>query len=213
MNNKMIRVMMSFAATAIFVVSSAAQSGTWQLDPAHSAVEFQVRHMLISNVKGSFEKMNVTMQYDPKDVSKTSLEATIDTNSVNTRVEGRDKDLRSANFFDVEKYTTITFRSKRVEQAGPGKMKLVGDMTMHGVTKEVVFDVDGPTQVVKDQRGNLHVGASASTKLNRRDFGLVYNSLLEGGGAVVGDEIAINLDVELVNRVAPPAAPEAARPN
>ena len=161
--------------------------------------------MMISNVKGDFGKMTGTVQYDAADVSKTGIDATIDAASINTRVEGRDKDLRSANFFDVEKYPTLTFKSKRVESAGSGKLKLVGDLTMHGTTREVTLDVDGPTPAIKDQRGNLHMGASAATKINRKDFGLTWNRTLDGGGVVLSDEVAIVIDVELVKRApAPP---------
>ena len=132
---------------------AAAQSDTWQIDPAHSAAQFTIRHMMISNVKGDFGKMSDTVQYDPADVTKTGIDATIDAASINTRVEGRDKDLRSPNFFDVEKYPTLTFKSKRAESPGGGKLKLVGDLTMHGTTREVTLDVDGPTPAIKDPRG------------------------------------------------------------
>jgi polyisoprenoid-binding protein YceI len=130
--------------------------------------------------------------YDPADPSKTSLEATIDATTVDTRVEMRDKDLRSPNFLDVEKYPTITFKSKRAEPAGAGKLKITGDLTIHGVTREVVLDVDGPTAPVKDPRGNLHLGASATTKINRKDFGV------NGAPAMAGDEISITIDAELI---------------
>ena len=183
---------------------AAAQSDTWQIDPAHSAAQFTIRHMMISNVKGDFGKMSGTVQYDPADVTKTGIDATIDAASINTRVEGRDKDLRSPNFFDVEKYPTLTFKSKRVESAGGGKLKLVGDLTMHGTTREVTMDVDGPTPAIKDPRGNMHMGASAATKINRKDFGLTWNRALDGGGVVLSDEVAIVIDVELVKHAAAP---------
>jgi polyisoprenoid-binding protein YceI len=169
----------------------AAQAETWQIDPAHSAVQFSVRHMGISTVRGQFQKVTGTVHYDAKDVSKTSLEATIDANSIDTRVDMRDKDLRGANFFDVEKYPTLTFKSKKAESAGEGKLKITGDLTIHGVTKEVVLDVEGPSAPIKDPRGNLHVGASATTKVNRNDFGV------SGASTMVGDDVTITLDVEL----------------
>ena len=180
----------------IFVTAVAsfctAQIETWNIDPAHSATQFSVRHMGISTVRGQFQKVTGTVQYDAKDVSKISLEATIDTASVDTRVEMRDNDLRGPNFFDVQKYPTIAFKSKKTESAGEGKLKITGDLTIHGVTKEVVLDVEGPTAPVKDPKGNMHVGASAATKINRKDFGV------NGAPTMVGDDVSIILDVELV---------------
>jgi polyisoprenoid-binding protein YceI len=188
------------------VAVCAAGADTWQIDPAHSAVQFSVRHMMISNVKGEFSKLSGTVQYDPAELSQTAIEATTDTTSLSTRVEARDKHLKSADFFDVEKYPTMTFKSKRVESAGAGKLKLIGDLTMHGTTREVVFDVDGPSPAIKDQRGNLHMGASASAKVNRKDFGLTWNRAMDGGGVVVGEEVAVVLDIELVKRAPAPEA-------
>jgi polyisoprenoid-binding protein YceI len=175
-----------------FVSPALAQVESWKIDPAHSAAQFAVRHLGISTVRGEFRKVSGSASYDPADPSKTSLEATIDATSVDTRVDMRDNDLRSPNFLDVQKYPTITFKSKRAEPAGPGKMKITGDLTIHGVTKEVVLDVDGPSAPVKDPRGNFHVGASASTTVNRKDFGV------NGAPSMVGDEISITIDAELV---------------
>lgn len=188
------------------VAVCAAGADTWQIDPAHSAVQFSVRHMMISNVKGEFSKLSGTVLYDPAELSQTAVEATTDTTTLSTRVEARDKHLKSADFFDVEKYPTMTFKSKRVESAGAGKLKLIGDLTMHGTTREVVFDVDGPSPAIKDQRGNLHMGASASAKVNRKDFGLTWNRAMDGGGVVVGEEVAVVLDIELVKRAPAPEA-------
>ena len=175
-----------------FVSPAFAQVETWKIDPAHSAAQFAVRHLGISTVRGEFRKVSGGASYDPADPSKTSLEATIDATSVDTRVDMRDNDLRSPNFLDVQKYPTITFKSKRAESAGPGKMKITGDLTIHGVTKEVVLDVDGPSAPVKDPRGNFHMGASATTKINRKDFGV------NGAPTMVGDEISITIDAELI---------------
>ena len=199
------RTLLFLLAVVAFAVSGLAQAGTWQIDPAHSAAQFTVRHMLISNVKGAFTKVSGTVQYDPAHVGKTSVEAVIDAASVDTRVEARDKDLRSANFFDVEKYPTLTFKSKRAEMKG-GKLNLIGDLTIHGVTREVVLVVDDITPPVKDIAGRVHVGASASTKINRKDFGLTWNRLIEGGGAVVSDEVAITIDTELITAAPTKAA-------
>ncbi len=190
-------VLALFGATC-FAVSAGAQSETWQLDPPHSSAQFSVRHLGISTVRGAFTKVSGTVQYDPADVTKTSLDVTIDAASVDTRIEMRDKDLRSPNFFDVEKYPTLTFKSKRVEAAGKGKMKITGDLTIHGVTKEVTLDAEGPTGPIKDARGNMHMGAAATTTVNRKDFGMTADA------GMVGDEIPITIDVEMVKR-APPA--------
>ncbi len=182
-----------FCTTAVLLVSSAfAQVETWNIDPAHSSAQFAVRHMGISTVRGEFRKVSGTASYDPANPGKTTIEATIDATTVDTRVDMRDKDLRSPNFLDVEKYPTITFKSKRTESAGAGKLKITGDLTLHGVTKEVVLDVDGPTAPVKDPRGNSHMGASASTKINRREFGV------NGAPTMAGDELTITIDTELV---------------
>jgi polyisoprenoid-binding protein YceI len=179
----------------------AAQTETWHLDPPHSAAQFSVRHMGISTVRGTFTKVSGDVKYSPSDPSKTSVEVTIDASSVDTRVERRDNDLRGPHFLDVAKYPTITFKSKGVESAGAGKLKVTGDLTLHGVTKEVVLDVDGPTPPVKDPRGNSHMGASATAKINRQDFGMT------GASGMVGDEVAIVIDVELVQQLAGPPPP------
>ena len=176
-------------------ISAAGQTETWQLDPAHSAAQFAVRHMGISTVRGNFTKLSGTVQYDPADLTKSSVEATIETGSVNSRVDMRDNDLRSEKFFDAAKFPNITFKSKRVESGGEGKLKVTGDLTIHGVTKEVVLDVDGPTQPFKDPRGNSHMGASATATINRRDFGVGALP-----AAMVSDNVAITLDMELVKQ-------------
>ncbi len=175
-----------------FVTPAFEQVETWKIDPAHSSAQFAVRHLGISTVRGEFRKVSGSASYDPADPSKTSLEATIDATSVDTRVDMRDNDLRSPNFLDVQKYPTITFKSKRAESAGPGKLKITGVLTIHGVAKEVVLDVDGPTSPVKDPRGNVHVGASATTTVNRKDFGV------NGAPSMVGDQISITIDAELI---------------
>ncbi len=180
---------------AIVVITTsltwAAETQTWQIDANHTAAQFSVRHLGISTVRGVFEKTSGTVSFDPSDPSKTSIDATIDVNSVNTRVQMRDNDLRSPHFFDAAKYPTITFKSTRAEAAGSGKLKVTGDLTIHGVTKQVVLDVEGPSQAIKDPMGNTRVGASATTKVNRNDFGI---STMPG---MIGDEIQIVLDVEM----------------
>jgi len=172
--------------------SAAAQTGTWQIDPNHSAAQFSVRHLGVSTVRGAFTKVSGSAKQDPADPSKDTLEATIDAASVDTRVEARDKDLRSPHFLDAEKYPTITFHSKATKVAGAGKLLITGDLTIHGVTKEVVLDVDGPSAAIKDPWGNQRIGASATTKINRQDFGV------SAAPGAVGDEITITIDVELI---------------
>ncbi len=188
----MSRNLLSLAFVLAFASSAAAQVETWNIDPAHTAAQFSVRHMGISTVRGAFTKLNGSVQYDPGDLSKTMITATIDASSVDTRVEMRDKDLRGPNFLDVANYPTLTFKSKRDESASPGKLKITGDLTLHGTTKEVELNVEGPSAPIKDPRGNLHMGASASTKISRKDFGV------SGAPGMVGDEVSIILDIELV---------------
>ena len=186
------RFWFSLIATVILSISAAAQVETYQVDPAHSAAQFAVRHMGISTVRGAFSKLSGTVQYDPVDPSKTTIDVTIDATSIDTRVEARDKDLRSPNFFDVEKYPTITFKSKHVEPQGKGKLKVTGDLTIHGVTKEAVLQVDGPNGPIKDPRGNTHMGASATTQVSHKDFGV------NGSPGGVADDVLITIDVEMV---------------
>jgi polyisoprenoid-binding protein YceI len=179
---------------------AAAQPATWTIDPGHSAATFQVRHMIVANVKGEFGGPVGTASFDPKDLSTLRVDATIDARTINTRNPDRDKDLKSDLFFDVAKYPRITFKSKSVTVEGPGKLKLLGDLTIKGVTKPVTLDVEGPTQQIKDIWGSQRIGATATTTINRRDFNIVYNRMLEGGGAVVGDQVSISLDIELTKK-------------
>jgi polyisoprenoid-binding protein YceI len=188
----MLRGALLFITALVLAASAAAQAGTWKIDPNHSSAQFAVRHMGVSTVRGAFTKVSGSANYDPADPGKTSLEATIDANSVDTRVEMRDKDLRSPNFLDVQKYPTITFKSKQAKVAGDGKLQITGDLTIHGVTKEVVLDVDGPSAPVKDPMGNQRIGASATTKINRKDFGV------NGASAMVADDLSITIDAELI---------------
>lgn len=180
---------------------AAAQTETWRLDPPHSAAQFAVRHLGISTVRGTFTKVNGEVQYSATDPSKSSLDVMIDAASVDTRVEMRDNDVRSAHFLETAKYPTITFKSRRVEVAGAGKLKVTGDLTIHGVTKEAVLDVDGPSAPMKDPRGNAHMGASATTKINRQDYGMSFMS------GMIGDDVTIVIDVEMVKQAENPPPP------
>ena len=180
--------------------SSAPQTtpSVWNLDPVHSVAEFKVKHMMISNVKGQFTGISGVLNLDESDISNSHVEATIDASSINTRDAQRDTHLKSADFFEVEKYPTLTFRSTNIKPAGDGELAVTGDLTIHGITKQVVFQVEGPTPPNKDPWGNTRVGLSAGTKINRKDFGLTWNAALEAGGILVGDEITITLDVQFV---------------
>ena len=193
------RLAMLGMACLLLALSATAEPQVWKLDPAHSAAQFAVRHMGISTVRGTFAKVSGTVTYDPADVSKTTIDVSIDAASLDTRVERRDTDLRGEHFFDVQKYPEITFKSDRAEPAGEGKLKIAGDLTLHGVTKRVVLDVDGPSQPIKDPRGTTHMGASATATINRADFGM---TAMQG---MVGSDVSITLDVELVNGSAQPA--------
>jgi len=173
--------------------SASAQVQEWKIDPAHTSAQFAVKHLAVSTVRGAFTKVSGSAKFDASDVSKTALDATIETASVDTRVEMRDNDLRSPNFLDAQKFPTITFHAKKTEAAGAGKLKITGDLTIHGVTKEVVLDVDGPSAAIKDPWGNMRTGASATVKINRNDYGV---SNMPG---VVGDEITITIDAELTH--------------
>jgi polyisoprenoid-binding protein YceI len=174
---------------------------TWKIDPAHSNAQFSVRHLMIANVKGEFTRVSGQVLFDPSKPESLSAGATIDVSTINTREPDRDTHLKSPDFFDVGKYPTITFKSQRALASSDG-LKLTGDLTIHGVTREVTLEVDGPTPPVKDPWGNTRVGASATTKINRKDFGLRWNQALETGGVMVGDEVRITLDVELVEEAA-----------
>jgi polyisoprenoid-binding protein YceI len=169
----------------------------WRVDSAHSYVGFKVRHMMVSWVRGQFADIKGTVKFDPVDPSKTNVEVEIDANSINTSNERRDKHLRSADFFDVENHPSIRFVSKRVEGSAQSGLKLIGDLTMHGVTKEVALDVEGPAPAVADGRGGEKSGVSASAKINRSDFGLTWNRALEAGGVTVSDEVTLEIEAEL----------------
>jgi len=171
---------------------------TWKLDPAHSAAEFKVKHMMISNVKGRFTGLNGTLLEDPADPARSSVVASIDVSSISTHDEQRDAHLKSADFFDAEKYPTMTFKSTRVERKSDGEHRVTGDLTLHGVTKPVTFEVEGASAPAKDPWGNTRIGLSATGKINRKDFGLNWNSALETGGILVGEDVHITLDVQFI---------------
>ena len=189
------------AASAITLAAAApnfAATSTWKLDPRHSSAQFSVRHLAISTVRGAFSKVNGTVQLDDQDITKSSVDVTIDVRTVDTREPDRDKDLRSDKFFDVEHFPTMTFKSKKVAQVAPGKLKVTGDLTIRGVTKEVVLDVDGPTAPVTDPWKSQRAAVNATTKVNRQDFGVKWNATMDNGGVVVGDDVNITIDAEMI---------------
>jgi polyisoprenoid-binding protein YceI len=186
----------------LMLTAPAAAQTKWDIDPSHSTAGFSVRHMMVSNVKGSFGKMEGTITWDGKDVKTIVAEATIDATTITTNNEKRDAHLKRPDFFDVEKFPTITFKSKRAEAGSNGHFRLIGDLTMRGVTKEVTLDVSEPTPPQMVQ-GKPRVGATATTKLNRQDFGVSWNRNLDGGGILVSDEVLITLELELMKATAP----------
>lgn len=195
---------------APFATSAHAATAVWDLDNAHTSIEFSVRHMMISKVKGTFKTATGTLKVDDKDMAKSAADFTIDAKSIDTGNEKRDEHLRSADFFDVAKFPTITFKSAKVDKARKG-MKVHGFITMHGQTKPLVFEVEGPTKAIRDPFGMTRSAVSAKAKLHRKDFGLQWNQALEAGGVAVGEEVDIAIEAEFVKKEGaetpkPPAA-------
>jgi len=193
-------IIVSISTIIALALPTFAFATTWTIDPDHSNVGFKVRHLMVSNVKGNFDKHTGVVEINDKDITKSKVEVSIDTNSINTNVQKRDEHLRSADFFDVAKYPAMTFVSNKVAKAGKDKLKVTGDLTLHGITKQVVLDVEGPTKESKDPWGNIRKGATATTKINRKDFGLIWNKALETGGVAVGEEIIITLEIEMIKK-------------
>jgi polyisoprenoid-binding protein YceI len=202
MTNKTSRIAILAGLAAVFSLPAAAARSEWKIDPPHSSAQFAVRHLTISTVRGAFTKVSGTVQLDDQDFTKSSVEVTIDAASVDTRVPDRDEDLRSDRFFEVAKCPAITFKSKKVEQVAAAKLKITSDLTIHDTTKEVVLDVDGPTAPITDPRGNQRAAISATTKINRPDYGVQFHAKMDNGGLVVGDEVSITIDVEMVKSAA-----------
>ncbi|HEY3355617.1 MAG TPA: YceI family protein [Polyangia bacterium] len=189
-------------------LAASAQAPAWEVDAAHTHIGFSVRHLMVSNVKGEFTKYKVKIDGDAKDAPKAGIDVAIDVASINTGVADRDKHLKSPDFFDAAKFPTITFKSKKITKAGKG-LKIAGVLTIRGVAKDVVLeakDISGP---IKDPWGNQRLGLTATTKIDRRQFGLTWNKALEAGGVVVGTDVNINLEIELMQKGQP--APAAAK--
>lgn len=180
------------------VQAAPAVATTWKIDPVHSHAQFKVKHMMISNVKGEFTAVAGSLRFNPENIGDSSVEASIDATTINTRDPQRDAHLKSPDFFDVEKFPALTFKSTRVSRKADGELVVAGDLTIHGVTRSVNFNVEDLSAPMKDPWGNTRLGLSATTRINRKDFGLTWNAALETGGIVVGDEVSITLDVEFV---------------
>jgi polyisoprenoid-binding protein YceI len=202
MGSLLSRLTIGAALTAVLTFPLTATTTTWQIDPQHTAAGFSVKHMMISTVRGQFKGVTGTVNWDDQDISKSVIDVTIDATTVDTSEPKRDDDLKSANFFDVAKYPTITFKSKKIEQVSAGKLKVTGDLTVHGTTKEVVLDVEGPSVAVKDPWGNTRAAVNATTQINRQEFGIKWNNKLDGGGLVVSDDVNITIDLEMIKKAA-----------
>lgn len=197
----MIRRLVLFAFALLLPAAAGAQVVTWTIDPGHTSTQFAVRHMVVATVRGVFDGPTGTVAFDPKDIPGTlKVDATFNTKSIDTNNAERDADLRSEQFLNVAKFPTMKFLSKRTEPGGPGRFKVTGDLTLRGVTREVVLDVEGPTEAVKDLDGRLRAGAAMTTTINRKLWGLQYNVLLEAGGAVVADEVKVQIDLEFTRK-------------
>jgi polyisoprenoid-binding protein YceI len=192
-------VRLALAGLAVAVVAAPATAQTWTIDPAHSVASFTVKHMMVTNVHGRFGKVEGTVDYDGKNIAAAKVDAKIDASTITTDNEKRDAHLKSGDFFDAAGFPTITFKSKRAEAVGNGKFKLIGDLTMRGTTKEVVLDVEGPTDPVTVQNSQ-RVGVTANTTLNRKDYGVSWSRAMDGGGYVVGDEVKVTIELELIKQ-------------
>ncbi|HEY2016857.1 MAG TPA: YceI family protein [Bryobacteraceae bacterium] len=188
-----------FVTLLTFSIPLPAQDTSWRIDPLHSAAFFSVRHLMISTVRGQFSGVNGTVRWDPKHPSDAGVEAAIDCRTLNTGTPKRDEQMKGPDFFDTRLYPLMKFKSKRVQTAGEGKLKVTGDLTINAVSREVVLDVDGPSPSVKDAQGRWKIGLSAATKINRKDFGITWNEVLETGGFAVADEVTITMDIELIS--------------
>lgn len=194
------RRFMVTAALAVVMGSGAAAGATFEIDPAHTSAQFAVRHLMVSTVRGTLGKVTGIVNLDDADVTKSSVEASIDVGGIDTREPKRDAHLKSPDFLDIAKYPTITFKSKKITKVADDKYQVTGDLTLHGVTKEVVLDADGSPKPFTDPFGNIKLGGAVRTTINRQDFGVAWNKALDGGGVVVGDNVDITIDTELMQK-------------
>jgi polyisoprenoid-binding protein YceI len=194
------RFLRLFALLLLLATPAIVRAASWQIDPDHAFVEFKVKHLMVSNVKGVFTRLDGTVDADDDDLSKAKVSVTIDTASIDTNIAKRDEHLRSPDFFDVARYPTMTFVSKKVMVENGTVGKVIGDLTIRGTTREVTLDVAEFTPPIKDPWGHMRRGATASTTINRKDFGLTWNAVLEAGGVAVGDEVRISIDIEMIKK-------------
>ena len=176
----------------------ASTAATYTIEPAHSSAHFKIRHLMIANVRGEFSRVRGTVHYDPANPEASSISAEIEVDSLNTREPDRDKHLKSADFFDAATYPTIQFQSRKVERDGPEGLRVTGDLTIRGTTREVVLNVIGPTPEIKDPWGYSRRGAEAVATISRKEFGVAFSPLLETGGVAIGDQVEISLEIEMV---------------
>lgn len=200
MSTYLSRIAIIGGMAATLSVPAGAATTAWKIDPQHTSAQFAVKHLMISTVRGEFHGVTGMINWDDQDITKSTVDVTIDATSVDTREPQRNAHLKSPDFFDVAQFPTITFKSKKVEQAAAGKLKVRGDLTIRGVTKEVVLDVDGPSAPIKDPWGNPRTAINATTKINRQDYGVKWNANMDGGGVVVGDDVNITIDLEMVKQ-------------
>jgi polyisoprenoid-binding protein YceI len=202
MSQSLAKLTLAATVAATLAVSSPAATTTWQIDPAHTAAGFSVKHMMIATVRGQFKGVTGTVNWDDQDLSNSIVDVTIDANTVDTGEPKRDTDLKSANFLDVAHYPAITFKSTKIERISAAKLRVAGNLTIHGITKPVVLDVEGPSGAIKDPYGNTRVALNATTTVNRMDYGVKWNAKMDGGGIVVGDDVNINIDLEMIKKEA-----------
>jgi len=194
----MLRIARIAAGAALLLAPALAAASTWQIDPAHSSVQFAIRHLMVSTVRGTMGKVSGTLTLDETDVTRSTVTATVDASGIDTREAKRDEHLRSPEFLDTKKYPTITFTSTKVEKIEDGRYQVSGDLTLRGVTKPVVLTVEGSPAPINDPFGNTKLGGTAKTRINRQEFGVAWSKKLDAGGVVVGDDVDITIDVELV---------------
>lgn len=202
----------SLVLSASLLAPALSRATTWNIDPAHTSSAFSVKHMMISNVKGQFGSTTGTVELDDKDLTKSSVNVSIDSATIDTGNKDRDTDVKSDKFFDVAKYPAITFKSTKIAKKGKDHYTVTGDLTMHGVTKPVVLDVDNLSGEQKDPWGNIRRAVHATGKVNRQDYGVSWNAKLDGGGVVVGDEVSLDINAEMTKAAPAPAASPAASP-
>ncbi len=194
------RLSVRLAVATLLCLAGTSRATTWTIDPAHSTIGFSVRHMMISNVRGTFDKFTSSVTLNLEDPDKSVVEATIDAASVNTGNAKRDEHLRGADFLDVAKFPQITFKASKLDRLDEGRWKVTGDLTLHGVTKPVTLSFEGPSEPVPEKGGVYHIGGHASTTINRKDFGIAFDKTIDGGGLMVGEQIEISLDLEATSR-------------